>query len=232
MSRKVIIIRHMQERRDDHVANFLNDKQTRQVHVNPAHGAPIPADTKDCDALVIYGGIQSANDVKDKPYIGAELDWITDWLASGRPALGICLGAQLLAKSLGGEISRHRDGIFEIGFHKISPTEQANGFLNESAYFYQWHGEGFSLPDRCELLATGDLFPNQAFRYRHNTYGFQFHPEVSKNVMNSWLSAARENLQKSKGAHSVEKQRTDESIHGDKMGKWCRNFLEDWYQTW
>ena len=222
----------MQEKRKDHVAKFLDDKQTRQLHVNPAHGAPIPKNTKDCDALVIYGGIQSANDVKEKPYIAAELDWISNWLASDRPALGICLGAQLLAKSLGGEISGHHEGIFEVGFHKINPTAQANGFLKEPAYFYQWHGEGFSIPDSCELLATGDVFQNQAFRYRHNTYGVQFHPEVSKNVMNSWLSVAGEILHTTKGAHSAEKQRTDEARYGNKMGKWCRNFLEDWYQTW
>lgn len=231
MTRKVIIIRHMQEKRDDHVAHFLNQNNISQVHTNPAHGVGLPGKTSDLDALVIYGGIQSANDGDTRPYIAEEIDWITDWLAAGKPTLGICLGGQLVAKCLGATVSRHPEGLTESGFTKLVPATGANGFLEGTEYFYQWHNEGFSLPDNCELLARGETFPNQAFRYRSNTYGLQFHPEVSREVMLSWLKDGAHALS-APGAHSAERQKTDELKFGTRMGQWCRDFLDHWSKTW
>ena len=98
MTKKAVILRHMEEKRNDHVAQFLDQNGVEQTHVNPAHGTPLPASHGQFDALIIYGGIQSANDGPERPYISEELDWITSWLAAGKPVLGICLGAQLVAK--------------------------------------------------------------------------------------------------------------------------------------
>ena len=231
MPKKTINIRHMEEIRNDHVAQFLNKNNIEQLHVNPAHGVPLPADNKDYDAVIIYGGIQSANDGFDKPYITEELDWISDWLASGRPVLGICLGAQLLAKCLGGEVGTHPEHVCEVGFHEVTPTSQANGFLDAPMHFYQWHSEGFTLPDDCELLAEGSQFPNQAFRYQSNTYGIQFHPEITHSIMKTWLMAGSHLLSNS-GAHCADQQIEDESFYGENMGRWCWNFMENWMKTW
>lgn len=231
MSRKVIALRHMQEKRDDHVAQFLDREQITQLHANPANGVPLPADPGGYDALIIYGGIQSANDGQDRPYIAEELDWINDWIVSGRPALGICLGAQLIAKTLGATVAPHPTGIREIGFHPLRPTPEAGGFLKAPAHFYQWHGEGFTLPDSCKLLVQGEQFPNQAYRYRSNTYGLQFHPEVSRAVMKSWFIDGSDALS-APGAHSPERQLMDESKYGRFMQDWCWNFLENWTDSW
>ena len=231
MPKKTINIRHMEEIRNDHVAQFLNKNNIEQLHVNPAHGVPLPADNKDYDAVIIYGGIQSANDGFDKTYITEELDWISDWLASGRPVLGICLGAQLLAKCLGGEVGTHPEHVCEVGFHEVTPTSQANGFLDAPMHFYQWHSEGFTLPDDCELLAEGSQFPNQAFRYQSNTYGIQFHPEITHSIMKTWLMAGSHLLSNS-GAHCADQQIEDESFYGENMGRWCWNFMENWMKTW
>ena len=231
MSKKVILLRHMQEKRNDHVAHFLEGEQVEQLHVNPAHGVPLPKNSDGYDALIIYGGIQSANDGDEKPYIAEELDWLNDWIDSGRPALGICLGAQLIAKTLGATVAPHVDGIREVGFHEITPTPESNGFLSESVHFYQWHGEGFTKPDNCEILATGKQFPNQAFKYGSNTYGFQFHPEVSRTVMQSWFVGGADSLT-APGAHSAERQLADESRYGEYMENWCLDFMRDWSKTW
>ncbi len=222
----------MQEIREDHVALFLDEQGIEQIHVNPAHNIPLPENADEFDGLLIYGGLQSANDgPPERPYIDDELKWLENWLADGRPTLGICLGAQLIAKTLGATVGPHSEGIREIGFHKINPTNNAGDFLPETAHFYQWHGEGFTLPDNCELLAQGEQFPNQAFRYRNNTYAIQFHPEVSRPVMKEWLSEAGD-LLSAKGAHSAEQQLEDESRYGEKMGNWCRNFVANWIKTW
>ncbi|MDE0310493.1 MAG: hypothetical protein OXI60_11795 [Acidiferrobacterales bacterium] len=231
MPRKVINLRHMQDRRDDHVAKFLDRENITQLHVNPAHGVPLPADSSGYDALIIYGGIQSANDGPTRPYITQEIDWITDWLASGRPALGICLGGQLIAKCLGARVGPHPDGIREVGFHELEPVSDSDGFLKAPAHFYQWHGEGFTLPDNCELLARGKQFPNQAYRYQSNTYGLQFHPEVPRVVMKSWLESGSEALSFA-GAHSAERQLQDESQYGKSMENWCLDFINTWAERW
>ena len=231
MTKKAIILRHMKEKRDDHVAKFLNENHVEQLHVNPANGIPFPHDAEAYDALVIYGGIQSANDANERPYIAEEIEWVTNWLNTGRPALGICLGAQLIAKSLGAKVSPRDDRLVEIGFRKVTPTEDADGFLDQETYFYQWHKEGFELPENCELLAQGKDFPNQAFRYQSNVYGFQFHPEVSRQVMGSWLCGGVRMLDR-KGAHSAQRQLQDESQYGETMENWILKFMQDWYADW
>ena len=231
-AKKVIVLRHMKERRDDTVAKFLDKYGSHQTHVNPALDVPLPSDFKKYDALVIYGGIQSANDgPPDKSYIAEELDWIADWIAAGQPTLGICLGAQLIAKCLGATVAPHPENVCEIGYRRIVPAKPANGFLNAPLHFYQWHREGFSLPDNCELLAKGDVFPNQAFRYGSNVYGVQFHPEVTQSVMRDWT--IKGNLMLSNpGAHSADRQYQDAGRFANTMSEWCRNFLEDWSQAW
>lgn len=221
----------MEDIRNDQVALFLNEQGFDQTHVNPAHGVPMPDNPDEFDGLLIYGGIQSANDGSIRPYIDTEIEWLSKWLADGRPTLGICLGAQLIAKTLGATVAPHADGIREVGFHKVTPTAAAGDFLCEPTYFYQWHGEGFTLPENCELLAEGEQFPNQAFRYNHNTYGIQFHPEVTRPVMQEWLSHGGDSLS-AKGAHTPERQLDDESRYGENMGNWCRNFVANWIENW
>ncbi len=221
----------MEEMRDDYVARFLDENGFQQTHVNPACGVPMPADPDAFDALLIYGGVQSANDGVDKPYIDDELQWLSNWLADRRPTLGICLGAQLIAKSLGATVSPHSDGIREVGFHRITPTAEAGDFLAAPSYFYQWHGEGFTLPPDCELLAAGEQFPNQAFRYHTNTYGIQFHPEVTRPVMTDWLSSGGHSLG-SNGTHVATRQLEDEARYGEQMGRWCQKFVSRWVESW
>ncbi len=233
MPKKAIVLRHMQERRDDHVAQFLDANEIDQLHVNPASGIPLPDNFQKYDALVIYGGVQSANDNEEneQAYIEDELKWLTKWLESGRPTLGLCLGSQLIAKCLGAEVGPHPDGVVEVGFAKVTPTSEANSFLNLPMHFYQWHGEGFTLPDNCTLLARGETFQNQAFCFNSNTYGVQFHPEVTRTIMQEWQTHGCEYLNLT-GAHSAERQLNDETQHGHKMAEWCNRFMQNWCNSW
>ena len=102
------------------------------------------------------------------------------------PFLGICLGAQILVKYLGCKVEKNPKEFSEIGFYKIQPTENGIKMFQSQDVFYQFHTEGFELPSGCELLAKGDIFTNQAFRYK-NCYGLQFHPEVNIYLHLKWL---------------------------------------------
>ena len=116
----------------------------------------------------------SANDADD--WIAREIDWIGLALAADRPFLGVCLGAQMLAKHLGGEVGPHGGGQVEIGYYPIRPTPAGAELGRWPPQVYQWHREGFTLPRDCRLLASGDTFENQAFRYGDRAFGIQFHP--------------------------------------------------------
>jgi len=76
-------------------------------------------------AVIVYGGAESANDVDSLSHVREEIDWIGKWVETGRPYLGICLGSQLLARALGARVSRHAEGVHEIGYVKIEPTPAA-----------------------------------------------------------------------------------------------------------
>ena len=104
-------------------------------------------------------------------------------LKSKKPFLGICLGAQILAKSLVAKVNRHPDGFVEAGYYWVEPTAEGDDYFDGPAMFYQWHKEGFDVPMGATLLAQSAIFQNQVFRCGENAYGLQFHPEVLEPVI-------------------------------------------------
>lgn len=228
MSKTIILIDHKVGRRDDRASALLAAWGHRLQWVRPANGDALPDPRGEGDAVVVYGGAESANDDDElSPYISTELAWIEDWMATDKPYLGFCLGGQMLARVLGGTVTPHPDAHYEIGYVPIRPTEAANGFLGALEHVYHWHKEGFSVPAGATLLATGSVFPHQAFRYGAHAYGLQFHPEVTKGVMARWLEEAGFMLQNS-NAHPRERQLADAERFDPPMAKWLERFLRDW----
>ncbi len=170
---------------------------------------------------MVYGGVQSAN---DDGYIQGEIDWIRDWVGSGRPYLGLCLGGQLLARAFGAEVFRHPQGLHEIGFVRINPASDP-GFLPEPLHVYQWHKEGFDLPDGATLLARGEVFENQAFRLGESAYAIQFHPEVTPKIMADWMRDAEASLS-APGASPKAQQLEDAKRHNGAIDVWLDRFLD------
>lgn len=191
----------------------------------PRFGDPLP-ETMDAHAgAVIFGGPQSAND--DEEYLKRETDWIGVPLRDSKPYLGICLGAQMMARHLGARVYPHPDGCAEVGYYPIRPTAAGlNVCADWPDHVYQWHREGFDLPAGGELLAEGDAFSVQAFRHGSG-YAVQFHPEVTHAMMYRWLV---------RGAHRMElpgaKQRhehiADRAVHDRFVMNWLNSFLDRW----
>ena len=136
----------------------------------PRFGDPLPETLDEHAGAVIFGGPMSANDGDD--YVRREIDWIEVPLREQRPFLGICLGAQMLAKQLGAAVAPHPQGLTQIGYYPIRPTEAGRALCPDwPAQVYHWHREGFELPRGAELLAAGDDFPDaglplgQRFRF-------------------------------------------------------------------
>lgn len=142
------------------------------------------------DGLIVLGGPMSVNDSNRLPHLTTELKLIEEALRRELPVLGICLGAQLIAKTLGASVYRNPEK--EIGWYDVSPTDHATRDpvlmeLENTEKIFQWHGETFEIPRSTCHLAFSSLCANQAFRYGANVYGFQFHMEVDEPMIHRWL---------------------------------------------
>lgn len=192
----------------------------------PSIDDALPPTMDNHEAVVIFGGPMSANDDRSLPHIRTELDWIPVALESGKPFLGICLGAQLLARVLGATVAPHPEGVREIGYFPIRATSEGREF-NSLQYVYHWHQEGFDLPAGAVRLAEGETFVNQAFRYGETAYGLQFHPEITKEMMQHWTTVAADQLN-SPGAQPQNQQLQQQALYGEQGEQWLEQFLPVW----
>ena len=156
--------------------------------------------------------------------------WDSLVIQSDVPFLGICLGAQILVKYLGCKVEKNPNEISEIGFYKIQPTENGIKMFQSQDVFYQFHTEGFELPSGCELLAKGDIFTNQAFRYK-NCYGLQFHPEVNIYLHLKWLFLVlikKPHILFKNGAQNIFYQLWLRIKYNSSISRWLDNFLDNY----
>jgi GMP synthase (glutamine-hydrolysing) len=192
----------------------------------PRFGDALPDTLEDHVAAVVFGGAQSAND--DDEIVRREIDWIGMVLKEKKPFLGICLGAQMLAKQLGARVYKHPDGHAEVGYYPIRPTVAGREICREwPDHVYQWHREGFDLPHGAVLLAEGDSFPVQAFSYADRAFALQFHMDVTHATMCRWTTRGHERMMLP-NAKPREAHFEGRLLHDDACRVWLAAFLEHW----
>ena len=153
----------------------------------PLAGQPLPPH-KEVNGAVFMGGPMNVDEVERHPALAAEREWLAEALRRDMPVLGICLGAQLLARALGAEV-RPGPGP-EIGFAPVEvadPDDPLLGGLAPRAEVLHWHGDVFDLPPGAEHLASSERTACQAFR-AGNAWGVLFHPEADLALVEAWLS--------------------------------------------
>jgi GMP synthase (glutamine-hydrolysing) len=158
------------------------------VHtVKPLAGQSLPPHEEVVGAVVM-GGPMNVDEVERFPALAAEREWLTEAVRRELPVLGICLGAQLLARALGAEV-RAGEGP-EIGFAPIAvsdPGDPLLGGLAPSTDVLHWHGDVFDLPAGARPLASSARTEHQAFR-AGNAWGVLFHPEADLALVEAWLA--------------------------------------------
>ena len=184
-ARSLLVLRHEPYEHLGYFAEILKDRRISFVYKDLGEALDLGA----YHGVIVMGGPQSANDQK----MSAELHFVQLALDTKTPVLGICLGAQLIAKALGAHVYRNRE--MEIGWAQVYFTEAAEGdpvlgALPSPTGFFHWHSETFTLPPGAESLAYSDKCRQQAFRFHKTVYGIQFHPEITPEMIADWSAHA------------------------------------------
>ena len=225
MSQPILIILHQEHSTPGRVGHALRQLGFGLDVRRPRFGDPLPATLRDHSAAIIFGGPMSANDTDD--FIRREIDWIEVPLKEDKPFLGICLGAQMCARALGGRVFLHPEGRVEAGYYPIRPTSAGLAVVDPwPEQVYEWHREGFDLPSGAELLAEGDMFEVQAFRHGRS-YALQFHPDVTRATMHRWTTRGHVRLEMP-GAKPRAEHFADREVYDYSARAWLNAFLEHW----
>ena len=145
-------------------------------------------------------------------------------MAGKVPLLGICQGAQQIARVMGAEVGPPASGLHEFGYYPVSPTPEGQDLLPDTLYMTQAHFHTFAIPEGAVHLATSPLYPNQAFRIGDRTYGFQFHPECTIEGFRRWQSTPWAAYGKP-GAQTKAEQDRLMAEHDAAQAEWFYGFL-------
>lgn len=179
----------------------------------------------DASLVVVLGGPISAYDTDKYPFLVPELAAVKARLATDRPTLGICLGAQLMATALGARVSP--TGGAQIGYEpvEVSPDAGPLSLLGNTPVLH-WHGDAFTIPDAATRLASSPGYPNQAFGIGDTQLALQFHLEADPRQLETWLVGHAVEL----AAHGVDPRALREQVHsyGASLSERAREIFHAW----
>lgn len=180
------------------------------------------------DLLIVLGGPIGVYEDEVYPFLAEEIAILEQRLAANRPTLGICLGAQLIARAAGARV--YPSGAKEIGFARITLSESGRSSclapFADAPITLHWHGDTFDLPAGAERLASTDLCENQAFAIGPNIVGFQFHPEASAKGFEKWLVGHAAELAAAK--IDVPRLRSEAQTYGPELERKAQAVLSAW----
>jgi GMP synthase (glutamine-hydrolysing) len=185
----VVIIQHARHEHPAALRRALETQGIPTLWIHPYRGDEYPS-VDEISGVLSLGGPMSSNDEALHPWIPKELKLLQSCLARKLPILGVCLGGQLLARSLGHQVTSNP--VAEVGWFPLTLTDAG---LKDPIFgthlhptVYHFHFETFELPRSAERLAASEACANQAYRIEENAYGLQFHPEADHQLLGEWLS--------------------------------------------
>jgi GMP synthase (glutamine-hydrolysing) len=154
-------------------------------------------DLEEIGGLIVFGGEMNVDEIDRHPYLQTQRELVRRAVDAGLPVLGICLGAQMLARAFDAPV--YRAPVRELGFKPVRVTDLGQrdallGAFQSGDRVFQWHEDTFDLPAGADLLVAGEDVPIQAFRLGGNAWGVQFHFEADADGLEAWLRVAEPSL--------------------------------------
>lgn len=226
----IAIFRHAAIEGPGYLAEFLDARQIPWQLIAIDAGAAVPPSAGAYAGLVFMGGPMSVND--DLPWIAQELELIRDAVAQDVPVLGHCLGAQLIAKALGGVVSRN--SVKEIGWGEVAvaDNESARSWFAGLPSFqaFHWHGETFTLPQGATHLLSSTHCANQAYAIGKHL-ALQCHIEMTAGMIDSWCEAGADEIAASRASPAVQSAQAMQQQSGLTLPQ-LHKAAEQLYDTW
>jgi GMP synthase (glutamine-hydrolysing) len=227
-AKPVLVVLHQEHSTPGRVGSWLTAHGYSLDLRRPRFGDALPETLADHAGAIVFGGPMSVNDPDD--YLKRETDWIGVALKERAPFLGLCLGAQMLARHLGAAVGPHGDGHIEIGWFGLTPTPRGTELLPQwPARVHQFHREGFALPVGAALLAEGsaETFPNQAFAFDGAAFAIQFHIELTTAMVSRWTQRIGERA-KMPGGQAAALHFEGRALHDWQTVAFLDAFLKIW----
>jgi GMP synthase (glutamine-hydrolysing) len=190
--RKILVFQHVASEPLGHLDPLLRSAGVRIRYVNFGREPHAQPDVRRYDGLVVLGGPMNVDQADRLPHLHFEMEAIGAAIAAGRPVLGICLGAQLLAAATGGVV--HPNAVPEIGWYRLHTRPGAHEdrlfrhFERQAPFVFQWHAYTFAPPPGAVPLAWTRNCRNQAYRLGDHAWGLQFHLEADAALIERWLA--------------------------------------------
>lgn len=183
---EIYVVQHVKPETIGNIALGLAAAGHSARTIRVFEGQPIPSTMDGAAGLIVMGGPMGAYERDRYPHLGDEMRLIEQALQAEKPVLGVCLGSQLLAATLGAEVAPAPQQ--EIGWYPVTLSEHARADrllsdVEPSFMAFHWHGDAFTLPAGATPLAGSRLTAHQAYRYGRNAYGFLFHMEVTEEIV-------------------------------------------------
>ena len=225
MRNEIVLVRHSDEPPDDRVRSYASINGLIPVEKFPYRGDLLGNPSEKTLGTVIYGGRFAVTEEDKFPFLLEENRWISACMDANLPVLGLCQGAQQIARILGAKVGPAPDNRYEFGYFEVAPTAKAGSFLTDPMHFTQAHFHTFEIPKGAVHLARSKGFENQAFRYSENIYGLQFHPECTIEGFRRWQKNSP--IEGGLGVQSFDKQNQLMMMHDAAQAEWFYNFLSN-----
>ena len=227
---KAVALRHVAFEDLGTFEDVLSDRGFDITYLKP--GEVDPAQALEADLAIILGAPVSVNETLDYPWLEDEIAFAKARLDADKPTLGICLGAQIMARALGAAVEPAPEQ--EIGFSLLFLTE--SGWQTPLKHFARdhfvlhWHGENCDLPEGAQWLAFTELCPYQAFQVGHNGLALQFHPEVRAGALEDWLIGHAHEINHAVSARPRQ-LRVDAERWGAALEPVAKSFFTEWLDS-
>lgn len=233
MTKKAVVFKHLQQEGACHFGRILSNAGWYVQSISVSRTDISDFDALDPDLLIVMGGNIGVYQADDYPFVYDEIDIVERRLNAGKAVMGICLGSQIMARTLGAKVDKGAVGK-EIGWYGLTGADDleedhpVRHLLKPDTSMFHWHGDTFDLPPSAKLLASSDLYPHQIYEHSKNAIGLQCHPEVTENQLKEWFVLFHSQITEQHENKTVHDLRADTAAKIEALNTQSEKFFLAW----